>query len=58
MPKPDKNREETRKKKRWTRNRRDDAAASKRGTKIRDTPLNAARAMWGERSTKFPNTEK
>ena len=27
-------------------------------TKIDDTPLNVARALWGERSTKFPKKEE
>ena len=26
--------------------------------KIEDTPLDVARAMWGERSTKFPKIEE
>lgn len=41
----------------------DDPPKRKRGrpekfVKIDDTPENVARALWGERSTKFPKNQK
>ena len=58
MPKPDKQLEETRPKKEMDTKPKRRRGRAEKSTKIEDTPLNGARAMWGERSTKFPNTEK
>ena len=54
MLKPDKQMEETFPKKGMDTKPKRRCGRPEKATKIEDTPLNVARAMWGERSTKFP----